>query len=75
MKMKHHILLLSCAALLSPFAAQAQAQTAATETAATESQKLSALFAADDEASLQRNPLERFSSRLNRKGIPIGRDF
>lgn len=56
MKMKHHILLLSCAALLSPFAAQAQAQTAATETAATESQKLSALFAADDEASLQRNP-------------------
>jgi uncharacterized protein (DUF885 family) len=57
MKMKHHILLLSCAALLSPFAAQAQAQTTATETAATESQKLSALFAADDEASLQRNPL------------------
>jgi uncharacterized protein (DUF885 family) len=57
MKMKHHILLLSCAALLSPFAAQAQAQAAATETAATESQKLSALFAADDEASLQRNPL------------------
>ena len=55
MKMKHHILLLSCAALLSPFAAQAQ--TVATETAATESQKLSALFAADDEASLQRNPL------------------
>jgi uncharacterized protein (DUF885 family) len=56
MKMKHHILLLSCAALLSPFAAQAQ--TTATETAAaTESQKLSALFAADDEASLQRNPL------------------
>jgi uncharacterized protein (DUF885 family) len=57
MKMKHHILLLGCAALLSPFAAQAQAQTTATETAATESQKLSALFAADDEASLQRNPL------------------
>ncbi|WP_397580508.1 DUF885 domain-containing protein [Sphingorhabdus sp.] len=55
MKMKHHILLLGCAALLSPVAAQAQ--TAATETAATESQKLSALFAADDEASLQRNPL------------------
>ena len=57
MKMKHHILLLSCAALLSPFAAQAQAQAAATETAATESQRLAALFAADDEASLQRNPL------------------
>ena len=55
MKMKHHILLLSCAALLSPLAAQAQ--TAPTETAATESQKLSTLFAADDEASLQRNPL------------------
>jgi len=55
MKMKHHILLLSCAALLSPVAVQAQATT--TEAAATESQKLSALFAADDEASLQRNPL------------------
>jgi uncharacterized protein (DUF885 family) len=53
--MKHHILLLSCAALLSPLAAQAQ--TAPTETAATESQRLAALFAADDEASLQRNPL------------------
>jgi uncharacterized protein (DUF885 family) len=55
MKMKHHILLLSCAALLSPVALQAQVTT--TEAAATESQKLSALFAADDEASLQRNPL------------------
>ena len=55
MKMKHQILLLSCAALLSPVAVQAQATT--TEAAATESQKLSALFAADDEASLQRNPL------------------
>jgi uncharacterized protein (DUF885 family) len=55
MKMKHHILLLSCAALLSPLAAQAQ--TAPTETAATENQRLAALFAADDEASLQRNPL------------------
>jgi uncharacterized protein (DUF885 family) len=55
MKMKHHILLLSCAALLSPVAVQAQVTT--TEAAATESQKLSALFAADDEASLQRNPL------------------
>jgi uncharacterized protein (DUF885 family) len=53
--MKHHILLLSCAALLSPVAVQAQVT--ATEAAATESQKLSALFAADDEASLQRNPL------------------
>ncbi|WP_397582611.1 DUF885 domain-containing protein [Sphingorhabdus sp.] len=55
MKMKHHILLLSCAALLSPVAVQAQVTT--TEAAATESQKLSSLFAADDEASLQRNPL------------------
>jgi uncharacterized protein (DUF885 family) len=55
MKMKHHILLLASAALLSPVAVQAQATT--TEAAATESQKLSALFAADDEASLQRNPL------------------
>jgi uncharacterized protein (DUF885 family) len=55
MRIRPQFLLLSCAALLSPFAAQAQA--AATETAATESQKLSALFAADDEASLQRNPL------------------
>ena len=55
MKMKHHILLLSCATLLSPVAVQAQVTT--TEAAATESQKLSALFAADDEASLQRNPL------------------
>ena len=55
MKMKHHILLLSCVALLSPVAVQAQVT--ATEAAATESQKLSALFAADDEASLQRNPL------------------
>jgi uncharacterized protein (DUF885 family) len=53
--MKHHILLLSCAALLSPVVAQAQI--APTETAATESQRLAALFAADDEASLQRNPL------------------
>ncbi|WP_397606469.1 DUF885 domain-containing protein [Sphingorhabdus sp.] len=57
MRIRPQFLLLSCAALLSPFAAQAQAQTAATETAATESQKLSTLFAADDEASLQRNPL------------------
>ena len=57
MRIRPQFLLLNCAALLSPFAAQAQVQTAATETAATESQKLSTLFAADDEASLQRNPL------------------
>jgi uncharacterized protein (DUF885 family) len=52
MRIRPQFLLLNCAALLSPFAAQAQVQTAATE-----SQKLSTLFAADDEASLQRNPL------------------
>lgn len=60
MKMKRHILLLSCAALLSPVAAQAQSaatETAPTETATTESQRLAALFAADDAASLERNPL------------------
>ena len=60
MKMKRHILLLSCAALLSPFTAQAQSaptETAATETAATESQRRTAWFAADDAASLERNPL------------------
>jgi uncharacterized protein (DUF885 family) len=60
MKMKRHILLLSCAALLSPVAAQAQTtatETAPTETATTESQRLTALFAADDAASLERNPL------------------
>jgi uncharacterized protein (DUF885 family) len=60
MKMKRHILLLSCAALLSPVTAQAQTtatETAPTETAATESQRLTALFAADDAASLERNPL------------------
>ena len=56
--MKHspRILLLVSAALLAPFGA-AHAQTATTEAAATESQRLSALFAADDEASLKRNPL------------------
>jgi uncharacterized protein (DUF885 family) len=60
MKMKRHILLLSCAALLSPVAAQAQTtatETAPTETTTTESQRLTALFAADDAASLERNPL------------------
>lgn len=58
MTIRPHFLLLASAALLSPFAVvAAQAQTAATETAATESQRMAALFAADDEASLQRNPL------------------
>ena len=56
--MKHspRILLLVSAALLTPFGA-AHAQTATTEATATESQRLAALFAADDEASLKRNPL------------------
>ena len=56
--MKHspRILLLVSAALLAPFGT-AHAQTATTEASATESQRLSALFATDDEASLKRNPL------------------
>ena len=56
--MKHspRILLLVSAALLVPFGA-AHAQTVTTEAVATESQRLAALFAADDEASLKRNPL------------------
>ncbi|MCE2729536.1 DUF885 domain-containing protein [Sphingorhabdus sp.] len=56
--MKHspRILLLVSAALLTPFGA-AHAQTVTTEATATESQRLAALFAADDEASLKRNPL------------------
>ena len=56
--MKHspRILLLVSAALLTPFGA-AHAQMVTTEATATESQRLAALFAADDEASLKRNPL------------------
>ena len=56
--MKHspRILLLVSAALLAPFGA-AHAQSVTTEATATESQRLAALFAADDEASLKRNPL------------------
>lgn len=56
--MKHspRILLLVSAALLTPFGA-AHAQSVTTEATATESQRLAALFAADDEASLKRNPL------------------
>ena len=56
--MKHspRILLLVSAALLTPFGA-AHAQTVTTEASATESQRLADLFAADDEASLKRNPL------------------
>ena len=56
--MKHspRILLLVSAALLTPFGA-AHAQMVTTEATATESQRLAALFAADNEASLKRNPL------------------
>ena len=56
--MKHspRILLLFSAALLTPFGA-AHAQMVTTEATATESQRLAALFAADNEASLKRNPL------------------
>ncbi|WP_397575570.1 DUF885 domain-containing protein [Sphingorhabdus sp.] len=56
--MKHspRILLLVSAALLAPYGA-AHAQTVTAEATATESQRLAALFAADDEASLKRNPL------------------
>ena len=56
--MKHspRILLLVSAALLTPFGA-AHAQSVTAEATATESQRLAALFAADDEASLKRNPL------------------
>jgi len=52
-------LLLVSSAFLAPFASSvAQAQTpSATTPIMTESQRLSALFAADDEASLKRNPL------------------
>ena len=51
--------LLATAALIAPVAPMpAHAQSApVTETATTEGQRLSALFAADDEASLKRNPL------------------
>ncbi len=52
------ILLLATAALLAPFSVAAQAQTAPPESVAvTEGKRLSALFAADDEANLKRNPL------------------
>lgn len=52
------LLLLAGAALSASMATAAGAQTApVTETAQTEGQKLVALFAADDEGSLKRNPL------------------
>ena len=56
MKHRPRILLLFSAALLTPFGA-AHAQMVTTEATATESQRLAALFAADNEASLKRNPL------------------
>jgi uncharacterized protein (DUF885 family) len=56
MKYSPRILLLVSAALLAPFGA-AHAQTVTVEASATESQRLAALFAADDQASLKRNPL------------------
>lgn len=58
MTKRTQILLLASAALLTPLATvTAHAQSQTTETAVTESQRLAALFAADDEASLKRNPL------------------
>jgi uncharacterized protein (DUF885 family) len=58
MKIRPQILLLASAALLSPLGAVAAvAQTASAQPAETESQRLAALFAADDQASLKRNPL------------------
>jgi len=56
MKVSPRILLFVSAALLTPFGA-VHAQTVTAEATATESQRLAALFAADDEASLKRNPL------------------
>ncbi|TSB01418.1 DUF885 domain-containing protein [Sphingorhabdus contaminans] len=52
------LILLAGAALTAPFATAAVAQTApAAATTQTEGQRLAALFAADDEGSLKRNPL------------------
>lgn len=52
------LILLAGAALTAPFATSAVAQTApAAATTQTEGQRLAALFAADDEGSLKRNPL------------------
>lgn len=52
------ILLFATVALLSPLSVTANAQPAPTEAAAiTEGKRLASLFAADDEASLKRNPL------------------
>ena len=57
MNIRPQILLLASAALLSPFATVAAVAQTAAQPAVTESQRLAALFAADDEASLKRNPL------------------
>ncbi len=52
------ILLCATVALIAPFNIAAHAQTAPAETATvTEGQKLKALFAAEDEANLKRNPI------------------
>ena len=57
MNIRPQILLLASAALLSPFTTVAAVAQTAAQPAVTESQRLAALFAADDEASLKRNPL------------------
>ena len=52
------ILLLATAALLAPFSVTANAESVPIATPSiTEGKRLSALFAADDEANLKRNPL------------------
>lgn len=51
------IFLLAGAAIAAPVGSVAQAQTAPVEAPQDEAQRLNALFAADDEASLKRNPL------------------
>ena len=52
-----NFLLLASAALLSPFSSIAHAESVPMTTATAEGKRLSALFAADDEANLKRNPL------------------
>ena len=52
-----NILLLASAALLAPISSLAHAESVPMTTATAEGKRLSALFAADDEANLKRNPL------------------
>ena len=52
-----NFLLLAGAALLTPFSSIAHAESVPMTTATAEGKRLSALFAADDEANLKRNPL------------------